>query len=178
MRKPTVTELIGMLDKPALIKWSNKIGLQGISLDAYREKSKKEGTSIHKQIENKVKKNIPFELTEYNECWDEFMMDKEIVEIEKPIETPYFIGRLDSKIKWNDKIYLCDFKSSDGVYFENLLQLTAYRMAEPCDFVGIIKIPEFTMKPQYQITDFKPLETILISLHSIYQNKELIKRYI
>ena len=50
--KPSVTELIGMLDKPGLLNWANKIGLDGIKLEDYRKKSMINGTSLHKQIED------------------------------------------------------------------------------------------------------------------------------
>jgi hypothetical protein len=51
MNKPTVSQLLQLLDKPALLGWANKIGLEGISLDEYRKKSTKGGTDLHKEIE-------------------------------------------------------------------------------------------------------------------------------
>ena len=51
MKKPSVTQLTKILDKPALMSWANKIGLEGIRLDEYRKKVMSNGTSLHKQIE-------------------------------------------------------------------------------------------------------------------------------
>ena len=52
-----------------------------------------------------------------------------LLDFEQKIETEYFQGRYDIKLKWNDKIYIMDFKNNaKAVYFENKLQLIAYSM--------------------------------------------------
>ena len=50
IKKPSVTELVKLLDVPALMNWANRIGLEGISLKDYRNKESKESVSIHKLI--------------------------------------------------------------------------------------------------------------------------------
>ena len=175
--KPTVTQLISLLDKPALLKWANKIGLQGISLDEYSEKSKQAGTNIHNQIENYIKDKIPFESNLHQMQFDKFFFDKEIIEIEKQIETDYFIGRLDIIYKDRGKIYLCDFKSNQKrIYFENLLQLSAYKMAINADKIAIISIPDFKII-NIELIDFKPYQEILINLSNIYKIKKDIELF-
>ena len=57
----SVSKLIEVLNKPALLHWSNKIGLQGISLKDYRKKSTSKGTSKHNQIENYLLNGVIFE---------------------------------------------------------------------------------------------------------------------
>lgn len=166
--KPTVTELIDLINKPALLNWANKIGLQGKSISEYKKQSLNDGLKLHDQIYNKHYKNIPFAEEVYNETWNEFVSDKRIIELEKNIETQYFIGRLDCILQYSGRIYLCDFKKSNGVYLENLLQLTAYRMAYKCDYVAIVQIPDFVFKPQYQIKDFTNYENILKSLYWLW----------
>lgn len=167
MNKPTVTELLDILNKPALMKWANKIGLQGISLDDYRAKSKKEGTSLHKQIEEYILNGVCFEDSSIQTNFEKFQSDKVFKEIELSIETEFFRGRLDAKIIYKDSLYLCDFKSNDGIYLEQKLQLTAYRMADRNCKIAIVKIPEFTFK-EVVINDFKPYEDLLIELSKIY----------
>jgi len=170
--KPSVTELIGMLDKPALMKWANKIGLEGIRLDEYRKKVMNSGTSLHKQIEDYFLHQKPFIDAEYFRKFQEFMKDKEIISIETKVETDYFNGRYDVKIKYNNLIYICDFKSNHkAVYFENKLQLVSYRMAEGCDKIAIISIPDFAFM-QIDIEDFTPYEQIMINLSNIYTLKK------
>jgi len=167
MNKPTVTELLDILNKPALMKWANKIGLQGISLDEYRNKSKKEGTSLHKQIEEYLLHGACFGDSNIQSKFEEFQSDKVFKEIESTIETEFFRGRLDAKIIYKDNLYLCDFKSNDGIYLEQKLQLTAYRMADRNCKIAIVKIPEFIFK-EVIIGDFKPYEELLIELSKIY----------
>lgn len=167
LNKPTVTELLDILNKPALMKWANKIGLQGISLDEYRAKSKKEGTSLHRQIENYVLHGQPFEDAKVQANFERFQVDKVFKEIEATIETEYFYGRLDAKIIYKGNLYLCDFKSNDGIYLEQKLQLSAYRMSDRNCKIAIVKIPEFTFK-EVVIEDFTPYENLIYSLTQIY----------
>lgn len=136
-----------MLDKPALMRWANKIGLEGIKLDDYKSKSKQNGTEVHEAIENYLKFNLlPDDELLCNKL-QKFFSDKEILDIEKTVETPYFIGRFDIKLKWKGIVFLCDYKSNGKVYFETKLQLAAYRMAEPCDHIAVIHVPEFLIRP-------------------------------
>ena len=98
-----------------------------------------------------------------------------IIEIEKSIETDYFVGRLDVKIEYNGKIFICDFKSNQkNIYFENKLQLVAYSMAEQCDGLGIISVPDFTFIPVI-INDKTPYQHILINLSNIFKLKKQIE---
>lgn len=175
MNKPTVTELIKLLDKPALLGWANKIGLEGIKLDDYRKKSTKSGISIHKQIELYILHKTPFENPIHQISFDKYFINKEIISIEKNIETEWFKGRMDLKIKYKGKTFICDFKSNQKfVYFENKLQLAAYRMAESSNGIGIISVPDFTFLPVI-IKCHEPYEKILKALSNIYQLKKQIE---
>ena len=172
--KPSVTVLLGLLDKPALMNWANKIGLQGISLANFRKKATTAGTSIHSQIESYLLKGTPFEDQIIQQRCEEFFLDKEVLEVEKKIETEHFIGRLDLKMRYKGEVYVCDFKSSQkNIYFENKLQLTAYKMAERCDKVAIISVPDFTFMP-VEIIDYGPYEQILVSLSKIHEMKTIL----
>jgi hypothetical protein len=154
--KPSVTELIGMLDKPGLLNWANKIGLDGIKLEDYRKKSMINGTSLHKQIEDYNLYNKPFINDDYFNKYQKFIEDKEILSVEKIIENKYFKGRYDIKLNYRNKTYICDFKSNQkSVYFENKLQLSAYNMVENCNNVAIISIPDFKFI-DINIIDFTP----------------------
>jgi hypothetical protein len=172
--KPTVTELLNILNKPALLKWANKIGLQGIALDDYYKKSKKAGTSLHKQIEEYLLHGVAFEDNAVQQRFELFQSDKVFKEVESVIETEYFRGRLDAKIIYKDNLYLCDFKSNDVIYLEQKLQLTAYRMSDRNCKIAIIKIPEFTFK-EVIIEDYKPYEDLIFSLTQIYHLLKIAK---
>jgi hypothetical protein len=169
--KPSVTDLLKLLDKPALLSWANKKGLEGIDISKERSKWLNAGTSIHSQIENYIKNGDPF-ISEIDQSYfDCFIFDKEILGLECKIETEWFTGRYDIKVKWMDKVYIMDFKNkSKKIYFENKLQLIAYAMAEPCDCFAIVSVPSFTVM-NFNVKDRKPYEEILKNLSNIYKLK-------
>lgn len=170
MKKPSITELINILDKPALLNWANKIGLHGVSIDEYRKKSIQSGLSLHKQVELYLKDGI---IPENNILKKNiiFFDDKEILKIEHDIENAYFIGRLDIAYKFNGKIIIADFKSNQSnIYFNNKLQLIAYSMAFDSDELKIISIPDFKVL-DINVKNKKPYEDILKHLSNIYYLK-------
>lgn len=173
IKKPSLTELLEMLNKPALVYWANNLGLRGVSLQKHKQELRETGTSLHKQIRGYVEKGEPFENPNHTERWQLFCQNKEILSVEKRIETEWFVGRYDVKLRIADTTYLCDFKSSKGrkVYFENILQLVAYRMAEPDCKIAIIKIPDFELIPIH-ITDFEVWESCIKCLHYLYKIKK------
>lgn len=165
MIKPTVTELVGMLDKPALMRWANKQGLLGIDIEKERKRTKQVGTSLHDQI--KAREFVD-PLHAYN--FNRFLADKEIIDCERDIETDWFTGRYDCKLRCQDQVYLIDWKSSRNLYFETRLQLVAYAMAESCDKLGVVCIPEFCLIDP-MIRSRQLYEDILICLSHIYSVK-------
>jgi len=174
MKKPSVTELLKILDKPALLNWANKQGLLGIDISIARKKWLNDGTSIHSQIENYLLNGVPFLDSSTQAVFENFIENKEVIAVEKQIETDWFTGRIDFKFKMDGFVYVSDWKSNQrGIYIENKLQLVAYGMAEPCDKYCIISVPDFTLI-QVEIPDAIPYIEILKALTIIYQNKQLI----
>lgn len=171
MIKPSVTELLKLLDKPKLLKWANQQGLKGIDIEKERPKWLNAGSSIHSQIENYIRKGDPF-ISEIDQSYFKcFLADKEILGLECKIETEWFTGRYDIKVKWNDKVYIMDFKNkSKGIYFENKLQLIAYAMAEPCDCFAIVSVPRFDVM-NFKVENREPYQEILKCLSKIYTLK-------
>jgi len=176
MRKiPTITNLLSLLDKPALLKWANRIGLDGIPLDEYQSKSKAKGNSYHDQVEQMIKLNKEIEDPFLRENYHKFFDGSDILESEKIVKGEYWQGRFDIKFKRNGMTYLCDFKSNaKRVYLENKLQLVAYSELEKADAIGIISLPDFKYLP-VMIKDRKPYIGILRALSHIYTCKESIK---
>jgi len=162
-----------MLDKPALMRWANKIGLEGVKLDDYKSKSKEKGTDTHEAIENYLKFNLLPDDELLSNRMQNFFRDKEILEVEKTIETEHFIGRFDIKLKWKDIVFICDFKANGKVYFETKLQLAAYRMAEPCDHLAVIHTPDFLIRPVDVNAGL--YEPFLIHLSKLYVLKNQIE---
>ena len=48
---PGVTTILGVLNKPALVKWANNLGLQGIDSSAYVDETAKIGTLAHEMVQ-------------------------------------------------------------------------------------------------------------------------------
>lgn len=161
-----------MLDKPNLLKWANKIGREGISLDDYRAKAKESGITIHEHIENFVKHGLLSGNDELDVRIQKFFSDKEVISVEHEIENDYFVGRYDIKLRWQNLVFICDYKSNSGVYFETKLQLAAYKMADQCDHVAVIHLPELIIRP----IDLKPEhESFIILLSKVYELKNKIE---
>jgi hypothetical protein len=168
---PSITKLLQLLDKPALLNWANKIGLEGIRLDEYQSKSKAKGNSYHNQVEAMIKHNKEIEDPFLREQYHLFFDGSEILESEKIVKGEHWQGRFDIKFKRNEVTYLCDFKSNaKRVYLENKLQLVAYSELEKVDAIGIISLPDFKYHPVI-IKDRKPYLGILRALSHIYKCK-------
>ncbi len=58
-RVPGVTTITGVLNKPALVPWANKIGLQGIEVGKYVDDLAVIGTLAHYMVECHIKKEEP-----------------------------------------------------------------------------------------------------------------------
>jgi len=173
-KKPSVTELTGLLDKPALLNWANKQGLQGIDITESRKKYLKDGSSIHDQIEQYHLNGKPFLIPEHENNYLKFIQGKEIISVEQKIETQWFTGRIDAVISIDGITYIVDYKSNQrGVYMENKLQLVGYSMAIKCDSFAIVSVPDFTFI-EVEIKDRKPYEEMIKALSVIYTNKQLL----
>lgn len=165
MRKPRVTQLLDLLAKPALITWANEQGLKGINIKADRSKSLSAGTSMHSQIES-----LKFDDPETEQNHKRFMSDKELIDTEQDIETEWFVGRYDARIKWRGLTYLMDYKQSTRprVYFEHKLQLAAYSMGVEADRFAIVATPAFIPVEVNIVRDMEKYRSILIALSKIY----------
>jgi hypothetical protein len=171
---PSVTQLLSLLDKPALLNWANRIGLEGVSIEEHRSRSKSVGRSFHEQVENRIKHGTEIDDPVLKANFDAFFAGSEITECEKVVSCEHWQGRFDVKFSRNGVNYLCDFKSNaSGVYFENKLQLVAYSEIEKVDEIGIISLPDFKYF-QVRIKDRKPYVEILLALSHIHRCKSQI----
>lgn len=169
--KPTVSQLIDLLSKPALLKWANKLGLGGTSLDAFYKRSKGDGNDVHKRIENDFKHGIHFE----NTAFQTFKSRYELVQAEPEIDCDHYTGRADVILKRDGLTWLFDFKHSNDIYFEQRLQLIAYKRILKVDKIGIVNTNYFTEN----IVDLDPIKEdayikIIGALYNIWQAKQLI----
>ena len=136
-----VTTVLNVLDKPALVIWSNRLGLQGIDSTKFKDKMADIGTITHLRILHELKGTEP-DLSEYSQAdikaSDNCMMSYhswskihklEPICIETPLTsdrygyggTPDFIGLVDGRLE------IIDYKTGNGIYGSAYYQVSAYR---------------------------------------------------
>jgi len=141
-RVPSVTTITGILNKPALVNWANKLGLEGIEVGSYVDDLARIGTLAHYMIEchiNSAIKNekIKPELDDYSKnqidsaviSFDKFLRWEDEQEIEYlhselwlVSEKHQFGGCLDCLAVVNGKTTLIDIKTCKAVYKDHFLQ--------------------------------------------------------
>ena len=140
---PRVTNILSsMLHEEGLMSWSNYIGKKGQDYNKTLNLAAKKGTYVHNAIEDYIQNNKELDINKvdsfcsddvynpYNSFltwWNSIKDNVEVLMEETPLVGKYFAGTLDLLIKWNDKIYLIDFKTSNHPSYKYFLQLSAYR---------------------------------------------------
>ena len=139
-RVPGVTTILGILNKPALIKWANNLGLQGIDSTKYRDEMADIGTLAHKMIVDYFNK-AKTDTTDYSKnqielaenCllsfweWEREHKIKVIMAEKTLVSEEFgFGGTIDCYCLLDDKPTLLDFKTGKAIYPEMFYQLAAY----------------------------------------------------
>lgn len=140
---PRVTNILSsMLHEEGLMSWSNYIGKKGQDYNKTLNLAAKKGTYVHNAIEDYIQNNEELDINKvdsfcsddvynaYNSFltwWNSIKDNVEVLMEETPLVGKYFAGTLDLLIKWNEKIYLIDFKTSNHPSYKYFLQLSAYR---------------------------------------------------
>ncbi len=160
-RVPGATTIVGVLDKPALVAWANRLGLDGIEVDKYRDALADVGTCVHHMILCDIKGEQPdlsmfapqvVDLAENSYIsylnWRKAHKVEPIL-CEQPLVsavhrfggTPDFIGTVDGMLE------IGDFKSGSGIYAEHFHQvaggylLLAEEHGYKVEQVRLIRIP-------------------------------------
>jgi len=136
-----VTTILSILAKPALIKWANNLGLQGIDSSKYTDSAARIGTLAHYMVQCYLSGDAT-DFSEYSNTeidqaenallsFFEWSKGHEIkpIFLEKGLvsETYQFGGTIDCYAEIDGKLTLCDFKTGSGIYEEHYYQLCAYR---------------------------------------------------
>jgi len=137
---PGVTTVLGILNKPALVPWANKLGLAGIDSSKYKDKMADIGTLAHLFIMNHLKgeetdtgefsKN---DIALAENCflsyleWEKPHAIKPVL-IEKPLVSDRYNygGTPDCVAYLGDSLELLDYKTGKALYAESFYQLAAY----------------------------------------------------
>jgi len=140
-RVPSVTTVIGILAKNALIEWAYQCGLQSIDYKAVRDNAGDVGSLAHYLIMCHLKGETP-DTSEYSEqdisraetClikywdWEKQHSSMEPVLVETPLvsEIYRFGGTVDCLAKLNGDMMLIDYKTGKAIYDEHIMQVSAY----------------------------------------------------
>ena len=137
---PGATTALAVLNKPALVSWANRLGLQGIDSSKYVDDKAVIGTLAHYMIISYLQRTEP-NLSDYSQnqidqaetClikfWDwekEHSLSTVLTETPFVSEAYNFGGTIDWYGKINDHFTLIDFKTSSGIFPEMSYQLAAY----------------------------------------------------
>jgi hypothetical protein len=149
---PSITNVIGTLDKPALPRWSAKMVAetayrmrhalpnmeQGEAVDMLKSapfskasRAADRGTDIHAYLESRLNGYVPDDLSDdavpYRQAADEWLefYQPEMVATELSVFGAGFAGTGDLWCMMGDRLTIVDFKTSKAVYDEAALQLSA-----------------------------------------------------
>lgn len=135
-----VTTVLGVLNKPALVSWSNKLGLAGIEVGKFVDALARIGTLCHYLVECDCKGTTP-ETNDYspNEMnaakvgfgkWLEWKSQHkfELVasELQLASDVYQYGGTCDILAYVDGKLTICDIKTSKACYSEHKTQVVAY----------------------------------------------------
>jgi len=161
---PSVTTIIGNnlgWNKNILIAWARREASQGNDPDAIKRGAGSSGTLAHSMIEHAIRHEIDYSYTEqadysnytHNQiaeatnafkAWLQFTNDygpKYLqAEIQLVSNKYNYGGTIDAIAKIKGKLYMLDWKTSNGVYPEMKVQLASYRQLYKENIGGVPKL--------------------------------------
>lgn len=160
-RVPGVTTVLGILNKPALVKWANNLGLQGIDSSAYVDETARVGTLAHEMIQEylggpswdregwdagqvDLAENAVLSFFEW-ERQTGHRMETRHIELPLVSEANRYGGTIDWYGEIGGKFWLVDIKTSKGLWPEHVFQVAAYWMllqenGLPVDGVRLLRV--------------------------------------
>lgn len=137
---PGVTTILGVLAKPALVAWANRMGLQGIDTNKYVDETAAIGTLAHALIMESLGGSevhlgdfTPDQLTRARHGLNTFQQwlkshQLEAVLLEQPLvsDVHRYGGTPDVLAFLDGELVLIDIKTSSGIWPEYQYQLGAY----------------------------------------------------
>ena len=143
VRVPGTTTITGVMDKPALVGWANKIGLEGIKVREYVDDLAAIGTLAHYMIECHINSLIqkaeilpdlsdstPNQISSAENSFLKFLdwegknkVEYFASELQLVSEKHQYGGTIDILAKVNDKNTLIDIKTCKGIYNDHHTQV-------------------------------------------------------
>ena len=186
---PGTTTITGLLAKPQLIVWANKLGLEGIDSSKYVDSKAEAGTLAHALIlahltQQKADTSEYSEHTidlaensflKYLEWETKHKVEPILCEAELVSEKHRFGGTIDFYGKVDDVPILLDFKTGKAIYTEMSLQLAGYMILldennhlPVCAIILRIGRDETEGFEEKTFTDLKVQKKAFLSLLEVY----------
>lgn len=186
------TTITGLLNKPQVLAWANRIGLEGIEMNAYKDDLANVGTLAHAMIIGHLTGNAvdtdEFSKNDIDRAENAMLSFLEweksnkvnVIMAEEPLvsETHQFGGTPDVYGVINGKKVLIDIKTGSGLYPDYLLQVTAYKMllnehGHQVDKAILLRVgrEESEGFETKELTHFEPYERIFKNLLEIKELK-------
>ncbi|MCP4537811.1 MAG: PD-(D/E)XK nuclease family protein [Chloroflexi bacterium] len=164
---PGVTTITGQMAKPALMTWSNRLGLDGIEYKTFLDNTAQAGTCGHLLVTERLKGNVKPDLSEFTaiqieagrlseahfwEWWHEVDAKPLYVEQSYVSEVWRFGGQCDLIAEIDGRVEIVDLKTGSGIYPEMYTQVAGYAiLAEEngisIDRARILNIPREEANP-------------------------------
>ena len=158
---PGVTTVLGLLSKPTLVPWANKLGLAGIDVKLYVDDLADIGTLGHLMVtdtlqgkETDTSDFTPNQVDTATNCalsfweWEKNHKIEEALIIETPLvsEAHRYGGTMDIYCVIGGKYWLIDLKTGKGIYEEAGYQVATLKMlleehGHEVDEVRVLNIP-------------------------------------
>lgn len=194
-----VTTVVGILNKPALVPWANRIGLQGIEVGRYVDDKADIGTLAHAKIIGELT-GQEVDVSDYsqqqidaadNACLSFYEWQRThdliIKEAEKALvsEKHKFGGQFDIYGQINGTTELLDLKTGSGIWEEHYYQLGGYLLLleehhYPVGLIRILNIPRSENENFQEITlsgrMMELAKEMFLDCLSIYNRKKEVKK--
>jgi len=197
---PGVTTALGVLSKPALVPWANKLGLQGIDVRKYVDDKADIGTLAHQMVEDHLL-GMETNTTDYSKNqidqaensvlsyleWEKNHPILKVLFVEKQLvsETHKFGGTEDIYcFSDGEKYELIDLKTGKGIWEEAVYQVAALKKlleenGHEVDQARILNIPRSEDEAfMEKVLSPKELEIgwqIFLHCLGIYNAKKMMK---
>ena len=140
-RLPGVTTIIGILNKPLLVPWANRLGLEGINVKDYVNDKADIGTLVHEMMFCDLK-GVKADCDYYTKIqidiaqnsfkkyleWKKRHTIKPIILEEGMVSEKYqYGGTIDNYCLIDGVPTLIDYKTCKALYSEHFIQVSAYR---------------------------------------------------
>lgn len=152
---PGCTTVLGLLNKPALVPWANKLGLQGIDVSKYVDDKADIGTLGHAMVTDKLI-GQETDTSDYSKnqidlaenCalsfweWEKKNKIEEVYFVEKPLisELHKYGGTQDIYCRINGKKNLIDLKTGKGIWDEHGYQVSALKVILEENFYDVDEV--------------------------------------